>query len=369
MDSEDRSSTPEHIKAAFTRIISDGAIPLKSRKNYRAAYSKYVLWKEKNAIPATSNSESVIGCFINSLVGSIVPTYLWLTSSMIRSHILVDTGIMVKTPLVNATIKRLCDGYIPKQAAVLTKEQFGQFLVKESDTFLSQKAIIAIGLSGALRKCEIYNMKFGDVKQLEGTFLISIPKSKTNTTGSFAVTSPKDAASPLNYYNFLERYHRLRVAIGTASDQPYIMQVRFGKCTRQRVGQNSIAKVPQIVANSLGLENPKSYTGHSFRRSSTTALAESGADILTIQRHGRWQSSTVAERYMSESVFHRVGVAQRICYEAQTSTSHTEANITTSQVVVGPTALADSVPHVSPFAINLGNNNTFTGNITFICKE
>lgn len=225
MNSDKRSSTPDHIKAQFQIIVTDGAIPAKSRKD-AAACKKYVNWKELNQIPVISNSESVIGCYINSLVGSIVPTSLWVTLSMIRSHILVDTGEMIKTPIVNATIKRLCDGYIPKQAAVLTKDQFGQFLLNQSNEhFLVQKAIIA------LRKCEIYNMEFGDVKQLEGTFLIKIPRTKTNTTGSFAVTSPINKSSPLNYYEYLERYHKLRVVwnISVKCSSPQLCSIPISK--------------------------------------------------------------------------------------------------------------------------------------------
>lgn len=249
-------------------MVSDGAVPAKSRKSYMAACKKYVQWKEQNQVPVSCNSESVIEGYINSLVGSIVPTSLWVTLSMIRSHVLIETGEMVKTPIVNAIIKSLCDGYTPNQPAVLTQEQFGQFLLRASDdNFTMQKAIIAIGLSGALRKCEIYDLKFGDVKHLEGAFLISIPKSRANTTGSFVVTTPKDSANPVNYYAYLERYHRLRLALEPTTD-PYIMQVRNGKCTRQRVGTHSIARIPKMVATYLGLENPKSFTGHSFKRSS-----------------------------------------------------------------------------------------------------
>lgn len=365
MDNEERSTTPDHIKAEFNRIVSDGAIPQKSKKNYANAYQKYLLWKKKNK--ATSDSERVIGCYIDSLKGKIVPTSLWVTLSMIRSHLLVDTGVLIKTPRVNANIKQHCEGYIPKQAAVLTKEQFSVFLLQSSDEeFMVAKAIIALGLSGALRKCEIYNMKFGEVKQLQGTFLISIPRSKTNTTGSFAVTSPTDSENPLNYYTYLERYHKKRVALGGARDTPYLMQLRFGKCTRQRVGDHSIGNVPKIVATFLELEDPKRFTGHSFRRSSATALAESGADILTIQRHGRWQSSTVAQRYMSESVTHRVGVAQRICYDEEPSRAQSSKMTTTIQT--SPTPVDVASPTVSPFNIDFGKNNTF-GNITVICNK
>lgn len=232
------------------------------------ACKKYVQWKEQNQIPATSHSESVIEAYINSLVGSIAPTSLWVTLSMIRSHVQVETGEMVKTPTVNAIIKSLCDGYVPKKPSTLTQEQFGQFLLKASDdNFVVQKAIIAIGLSGALRKCEIYNLQLRDVKHLGELFLISIPKSRANKRGSFTVTAPDDEANPVNYYTYLERFHRLRLALDSATD-PYIMQVRGGKCTRQRVGQHSIAIIPKMVATFLGLASPKSFTGHSFKRSS-----------------------------------------------------------------------------------------------------
>ena len=38
-----------------------------------------------------------------------------------------------------------------------------------------------------------------------------------------------------------------------------------------------LAKTGVQVAEFLGLENPQSFTGHSFRRSSATNMAEAGA--------------------------------------------------------------------------------------------
>ena len=40
--------------------------------------------------------------------------------------------------------------------------------------------------------------------------------------------------------------------------------------------KNTLAKIPFEIATFLGLENPKTYTGHCFRRSSATSLADSG---------------------------------------------------------------------------------------------
>lgn len=42
--------------------------------------------------------------------------------------------------------------------------------------------------------------------------------------------------------------------------------------------------------------------GHSFRRSSATFLANSGASVERLMRHGRWTSLKIAERYVDSSL-------------------------------------------------------------------
>lgn len=112
--------------------------------------------------------------------------------------------------------------------------------------------------------------------------------------------------------------------------EPFLLQIRNGKCTTRRIGAHTIAKVPSMIAMVNGLANPKEYTGHSLRRSSATALVESGADILTLKRHGRWQSDAVAEQYVSESVHHQVSVAKKICYGSEAAGTSKAVNINAS---------------------------------------
>ncbi|CAK1541969.1 unnamed protein product [Leptosia nina] len=60
--------------------------------------------------------------------------------------------------------------------------------------------------------------------------------------------------------------------------------------------------MPKEVATFLNLPEAHEYTGHSFRRSSATLLADSGAELLTLKRHGGWRSSSVAEGYIDDSL-------------------------------------------------------------------
>ena len=64
------------------------------------------------------------------------------------------------------------------------------------------------------------------------------------------------------------------------------LRYKNGKCINQPVGRNIFAKIPSDIATFLNLENAKNYSGHSFRRTSATLLANSGVDVLALKRHG-----------------------------------------------------------------------------------
>ncbi|KAJ8914384.1 hypothetical protein NQ315_017474 [Exocentrus adspersus] len=75
-----------------------------------------------------------------------------------------------------------------------------------------------------------------------------------------------------------------------------------GRCTVQPVGKNTFEKIPSIIAKYLGLSDPDKYTGHCMRRTSSTLLAEAGASMTTLKRHGGWKSTSVAEGYLEDSI-------------------------------------------------------------------
>lgn len=77
------------------------------------------------------------------------------------------------------------------------------------------------------------------------------------------------------------------------------MSHRESKCSSQPIGKNTFGKFPKIIARLLNLEDAELYTGHCFRRTSVTLLANSGANIDILKRHGGWKSATVAMRVMS----------------------------------------------------------------------
>jgi hypothetical protein len=77
------------------------------------------------------------------------------------------------------------------------------------------------------------------------------------------------------------------------------------KGTNRVYGKNTISKVSFRLAQLLDIENPEAFTGHCFRRTGASLLANGGASLLELQRAGRWKSSSVAQQYVDESALDR----------------------------------------------------------------
>ena len=69
----------------------------------------------------------------------------------------------------------------------------------------------------------------------------------------------------------------------------------------QHVGINSLKQTGKIIAQFLCLKDPELYTGHTFRRSGATHLANQSATTQQLKRKGRWHSDKVVERYIESS--------------------------------------------------------------------
>ncbi|EFA04789.1 hypothetical protein TcasGA2_TC014838 [Tribolium castaneum] len=93
--------------------------------------------------------------------------------------------------------------------------------------------------------------------------------------------------------------------VAVTSDGPNVM-VKFGR-----------ESPTEMIAQFLKLPNDIEYTGHSFRRSSATLLANAGADLSVLKRHGGWRSSSVAEGYIEDSLQNKIHISKKILGEQE----------------------------------------------------
>lgn len=148
------------------------------------------------------------------------------------------------------------------------------------------------GLYGATRAEELTKVEIGHVKEEGTVFVVDIPETKTDITRKFTVEQ--------EYGEYLKKYRRLRPEKTTTTR--FFINYQKGKCVNQSIGKNKFLDTPKVVATFLNLSDPGDYTGHSFRRTSATLLADAGADIVMLKRHGGWKSTTVVKGYVQDSI-------------------------------------------------------------------
>lgn len=157
-------------------------------------------------------------------------------------------------------------------------------------------------MNGACRTQELVDMTVENIEFQENVLIVKLPNTKTKIPRSFVIRD--------EFHDIVKRYFNLRP--GDLKTNRFFMQYRDKKCVKQVVGKNKISAVPKEIATYLNLPNPQDYTGHCFRRTSATILADSGADLTTIKRHGGWKSSNVAEGYIDDSVGNKTRINNQI---------------------------------------------------------
>lgn len=151
-------------------------------------------------------------------------------------------------------------------------------------------------------------MTVDDVEDKDSLLIINIPNSKTAVSRTFIVTNGGD--EKLDLLSFYRKYRNLRPK--NATGRRLFLRYENGKCSNQNVGMNTFGNMPKLIAKYLNLQDANLYTGHCFRRSSATLLADAGGDIVDLKRHGGWKSSSVAEGYLDDSIQNKVEVSRKI---------------------------------------------------------
>jgi integrase len=160
-----------------------------------------------------------------------------------------------------------------------------------------------MGYNGACRREELVNITIDDIEFKQDLITVSIPRTKNYLPRLFAITDERWIFLTTKYFNLRPQ---------KVTHRRFFLTFRQGKCVNSPIGINTMGKISKEIASFLRLPNPELYTGHCFRRSSATHLANHGGSLLTIKRHGGWKSSTVAESYVDAYLKNKIYVAQML---------------------------------------------------------
>ncbi|XP_044264585.1 uncharacterized protein LOC123011281 isoform X2 [Tribolium madens] len=264
-------------------------VPVKSKILYEKEYNCFCNWR--NIKNARGVDEKIILAYISERSKTVKSSSLWSYHSQLKKMLLVKENVDInRFHQVKAFLKQHSVGHRAKKSKVFTGEELERFLdTAPDDKFLLLKVVFIMGVAGGCRIGEL------------------IPDTKTYKPRVFTVV---DGANRVHSIDVFRKYKDLRPE--KVTHKRLFLNYQNQKCTVQPVGLNTFAKMPQKIAGFLGLSNAEQYTGHSFRRSSATLLADAGADLTVLKRHGGWRSNSVAEGYIEDSLANKIEISKKI---------------------------------------------------------
>ncbi|KAJ8665125.1 hypothetical protein QAD02_006787 [Eretmocerus hayati] len=308
-DSDDDRDGDELLRdfEAEGQAIKDSLLPIKSAARYQATYDKFIKWMSQNKT-AELTKDLLLVYFTELAMKKKAPS-LWSDYSMIRSVVNLkynfDIGNYVN---LKSLLRNNMKGYEAKKSRVFTWAQFQTFL--QSDNFyLAMKVLLIRGIFGALRTCEMTNLRVQDVQRIttvnekqeeQMLFVFSIENTKTYHPRKFVVGR--------EYVKVIDFYIKARPD-DFAEDRFFYRYEKKG--IRQVLGKNWIRAVPKTIAEYLNLNDPHQYTGHCFRRTAATLLAETGANEMMLKELGGWKSTAVMQGYIQDSFFSKVQLFEK----------------------------------------------------------
>ena len=87
------------------------------------------------------------------------------------------------------------------------------------------------------------------------------------------------------------------------------------------LGKNTLSQYPSKIAEQLGKHQPKSFTGHCYRRTAATILADDHGSVIELKSAGGWKSSSIAEGYVAESITSKKRIAGAFSHDLSPSKS------------------------------------------------
>lgn len=154
---------------------------------------------------------------------------------------------------------------------------------------------------GGLRICELERLCLEDLEETDEGYKITFRGSKEKQLVKMRTfLIPSRLQTP--YKERVEEYiKKIKEDTNECTGPLFRGCPKKTKFVRTPFGKNLMADVPKEIATFLKLKNPKSYTGHSFRRSSATNAAANNASTFVMQTHFGWSDSKTALCYIDSN--------------------------------------------------------------------
>lgn len=158
------------------------------------------------------------------------------------------------------------------------------------------RALLAIGMAGALRRSELVAIRFEHLAFLPQGLEITIPHAKGDQEGLGAVVAVPDGAR-------IAPVRLLRTwldAAGIGEGPVFRKLTPQGRLTPKPMSDRGVALVVKARAAAAGYD-PQLFAGHSLRAGFLTEAGRQGANVFRMKDHSRHKSLEMVSAYVRES--------------------------------------------------------------------
>ena len=294
------------LKRPVTDIMNDTMLPKKSKTVYEKAWQDF-----KTYVGDKSPEEEDFLQYFDYLhtERNLKSSTLWTTYSQLNTKYQIECNKKLQDyPRIQQLLKRYEDGYVRKVASVLTKEELDRFLKEADDEpyLLVRKTVAVLAVCGGLRCQEVRDIRRMDVKKVENRYEVRLVRRKQRGEEKSSLFIVPDGIMADILGRYLNKTNA-KLQMKLNGESPLILGCPKNRnkdehaFVNQPMGKNYLYNIGKDIARYLNLENPDTYTGHCFRRSSATMAADAGITAPELQRHFQWSSSKTAQRYIEES--------------------------------------------------------------------
>jgi len=256
---------------------------------------------------------AVVKDFLLMNMKKYAPSTMWTRRSHLLTYILdhYEKDYFDSISDIDNALRALDRNYTPRQAKAFTYEEVRKYLeLPHTGETLRNQIQVLIGVFGLARSADMVYLTVADVRTCDDGWSVELHRAKQVSADSMQhIIVPRIANVDID--ELLSAYLH---AIGPGTNERFWRRWRSSKFTREPLGINTIKKVPKDVATTLGLD-ASLYSGHSFRCTGATLLADAGGTIEDIKRSGFWKSDTVARRYIRVTTQQQRRTAQLLVSE------------------------------------------------------
>ena len=312
-------------------IAAQQFIPQKSFKVYLAWYNKY-----RQYVQDSNFDQGTWHSFLNffkaltlekTSAGELryAPSTLWQAYGALNKISQTEYNFNFNDNReIKQFLKQNSKKHVPKQSETFETAHVNRFLNhREDSTVLLMKTALVVGIYAGARPDELTKFGVKDFKTLEngdveGTFN---EESKTRPAGVDKFILPDDPGNFNSPAKVFSRYKQAACLDELGGRFFRSVDAKTNNFCARVVGKNTLSLFPRFIAKLLGLENWETFTGACYRRTGATLLAGTGASITQMKKFGRWQSSTVAERYVNNNLRTRTDLSKSIYASCGSSSS------------------------------------------------